>query len=65
MRRPTTAGSPPKRDCQNAPRSGFFSQIDTSRSGSENGSGRRITALTTEKIAVLAPMPRAMIAAVH
>src|SRR5215467_13175705 len=29
------------------------------REGSSKGSGRRRTALTTEKIAVLAPMPRA------
>src|SRR5215469_1664473 len=29
------------------------------REGSSKGSGRRMTALTTEKIAVLAPMPRA------
>jgi hypothetical protein len=30
----------------------------TRRSGSGKGTGRSITALTTEKIAVLAPMPR-------
>src|ERR1041385_1482957 len=32
------------------------------RSGSENGSGRRSVALTTLKIAVLAPMPSASVA---
>ena len=31
----------------------------TSRSGAGNGSGRSRTALTTEKMAVLAPMPSA------
>jgi hypothetical protein len=31
----------------------------TTRSGSGNGTGFRSTALTTEKMAVFAPMPRA------
>jgi hypothetical protein len=38
---------------------GRRSQTITSRSGSANGSGRSSTALTTEKIAELAPMPKA------
>ena len=33
----------------------------TRRSGSGNGSGRRRTALTTEKIAVFAPTPSASV----
>ena len=37
----------------------FSSQTITTRSGSAKGSGRRSTASTVEKIAVLAPMPRA------
>src|ERR1017187_2547923 len=39
--------------------SGYDSHRRTRRSGSRNGSGRRITLSTTEKIAVLAPIPRA------
>jgi hypothetical protein len=38
-------------------------QILTSWPGFENGSGRSITALTTLKIAVLAPTPRASVIA--
>jgi hypothetical protein len=34
----------------------------TSSSGLEKGSGLRSTAFTTEKMAVLAPMPRASVA---
>jgi hypothetical protein len=37
----------------------FSSQTITTRSGSAKGSGRKRTASTVEKIAVLAPMPRA------
>src|SRR5215469_13459561 len=40
-------------------RAGLFAQIHTRRSGSRPGSGLRRTALTTLKIAVLPPMPRA------
>jgi len=39
----------------------FFSAIHTRRLGCSYGSGRSITALTTLKIAVLAPMPRATV----
>src|SRR3989454_12001952 len=38
-----------------------FSETNTSRPGSLNGSGRRRTALTTLKIAVFAPMPSASV----
>jgi hypothetical protein len=40
---------------------GLFSATRTTRLGSRNGSGRSRTALTTLKIAVLAPMPRAKV----
>ena len=45
------------------PRSTLLSQMRTSRSGSAKGSGRNITALTTLKIAVLAPTPSASVTA--
>jgi hypothetical protein len=38
-----------------------FSQIDTRRSGSPNGSGRSSVASTSAKIALLAPMPSARV----
>ncbi len=41
--------------------SGFVAHNDTMRFPSVNGSGRRSTASTTLKIAVLAPMPSAMV----
>src|SRR5215469_309645 len=40
-------------------RAGLLAQIHTKRSGSRPGSGLRRTALTTLKIAVLPPIPRA------
>ena len=45
------------------PRSTLLSQILTSWPGFDNGNGRSITALTTLKIAVLAPTPRASVIA--
>ena len=45
------------------PRSTLLSQIRTSWSGSANGSGLSITALTTLKMAVLAPTPSASVRA--
>ena len=50
-------------DAENSgqPPSGLLSQIRTRRSGSANGSGRSTTVLTTEKIAVFAPMPSASV----
>jgi hypothetical protein len=43
------------------PCSGTFSHKETSRSGFWYGKGRNITALTTLKIAVLAPIPKASV----
>src|SRR4030095_4169588 len=45
------------------PRSTLLSQTRTRRSGSVNGSGRSITALTTLKMAVVAPTPNASVRA--
>jgi hypothetical protein len=45
------------------PRSTLLSQTRTRRSGSVNGSGRSITALTTLKMAVVAPTPSASVRA--
>ncbi|AHG88175.1 hypothetical protein J421_0638 [Gemmatirosa kalamazoonensis] len=45
--------------CRYHPFSGFSSHSITSRPGAANGSGRRMTAFTAEKIAAFAPMPNA------
>jgi hypothetical protein len=44
--------------CASSPPSRKLSKIRTRRPGSRKGSGRRRTARTTEKIAVLRPIPR-------
>ena len=46
------------------PRLGNWLVMKISRSGSGNGSGFRITPLTTLKIAVFAPMPSARVSIV-
>src|SRR5690606_19096644 len=72
VRYPATAISVRLRSCssissggesQNLSKSseGNCDAIRTSRSGSPYGSGRRTTPLSTEKIALLAPMPRARV----
>ena len=50
-------------ECENSgqPPSGLLSHTRISRSGSAHGSGRSMTALTTEKMAVVAPTPSASV----